>query len=152
MESMTLAPHYDDDCVFCKILKGDIPSYTVYEDNIVKAFLDISQGTPGHTLVIPKTHVADIFAYDQDLAAAVFSRIPKIARAIKAADPTIVGMNIVNNNGQVAYQSVFHSHFHLVPRYSDQDDFKMIFKDNADHYTPAKYTAIQDRIKAQLGA
>ncbi len=84
MEPMTLDPHYDDDCIFCKILKGDIPSYTVYEDNIVKAFLDISQGTPGHTLVIPKTHVQDIFAYDTDLAAAVFARIPKIARAVKA--------------------------------------------------------------------
>ncbi|WP_396442510.1 HIT family protein [Levilactobacillus zymae] len=150
MEPMTLDPHYDDDCIFCKILKGDIPSYTVYEDNIVKAFLDISQGTPGHTLVIPKTHVQDIFAYDTDLAAAVFARIPKIARAVKAANPAIVGMNIVNNNGTVAYQSVFHSHFHLVPRYSDDDDFRMIFKDNSDQYTPDKYTAIQEQIKAQL--
>lgn len=150
MEPMTLEPHYADDCVFCKILQGQIPSYTIYEDNVVKAFLDISQGTPGHTLVIPKTHVKDIFAYDPDLAAAVFSRIPKIARAIKASDPNIIGMNIVNNNGQVAYQSVFHSHFHLVPRYSDDDDFKMIFKDNSANYTPAKYTAVLDRIKAQL--
>ncbi|MFC6274559.1 HIT family protein [Levilactobacillus tangyuanensis] len=150
MDKMTLDPHYDDDCIFCKILKGDIPSYTVYEDNVVKAFLDISQGTPGHTLVIPKTHVADIFAYDTDLAAAVFSRIPKIARAVKAANPDITGMNIVNNNGEVAYQSVFHSHFHLVPRYTDHDDFKMIFKDNSDNYSPADYQAIQAKIKAQL--
>nr|WP_057733541.1 HIT family protein [Levilactobacillus hammesii] len=147
---MTLEPHYDDDCVFCKILKGDIPSYTVYEDNIVKAFLDISQGTPGHTLVIPKTHVKDIFAYDSDLAAAVFSRIPRIARAVQASNPDITGMNIVNNNGKVAYQSVFHSHFHLVPRYTDDDDFQMIFKDNADHYTPDDYAAIQAKIAAQL--
>ncbi|WP_373875083.1 MULTISPECIES: HIT family protein [Levilactobacillus] len=150
MATMTLEPHYDDDCVFCKILKGDIPSYTVYEDNIVKAFLDISQGTPGHTLVIPKTHVQDIFAYDEDLAAAVFTRIPKIARAIKAADPTILGMNIVNNNGEVAYQSVLHSHFHLIPRYTDHDDFKMIFKDNAANFTPASYGVIQAKIKEQL--
>ena len=150
MATMTLEPHYDDDCVFCKILKGDIPSYTVYEDNIVKAFLDISQGTPGHTLVIPKTHVKDIFAYDSDLAAAVFSRIPRIARAVQASNPNITGMNIVNNNGKVAYQSVFHSHFHLVPRYTDDDDFQMIFKDNADHYTPDDYAAIQAKIAAQL--
>ncbi|NLR09914.1 HIT family protein [Lactobacillus sp. ZJLC28-8] len=147
---MTLEPHYDDDCIFCKILKGDIPSYTVYEDNIVKAFLDISQGTPGHTLVIPKTHVKDIFAYDADLAAAVFSRIPRIARAVKDANPKITGMNIVNNNGTVAYQSVFHSHFHLVPRYTDDDDFRMIFKDNSANYTPDDYAAIQTKIKAQL--
>ena len=76
----------DDNCIFCKIIKGEIPSYTVYEDDVVKAFLDISQGTPGHTLVIPKKHVPDLFAYDADLAAQVFSRIPKIARAVKAAD------------------------------------------------------------------
>ncbi|AYM02935.1 HIT family protein [Levilactobacillus brevis] len=150
MDQMTLEPHYADDCVFCKILTGEIPSYTVYEDNIVKAFLDISQGTPGHTLVIPKTHVKDIFAYDADLAAAVFYRIPKIARAVKDSDPAIKGMNILNNNGQVAYQSVFHSHIHLVPRYTDHDDFKMIFKDNSDNYTPEAYSAIQAKIKAQL--
>ncbi|WP_407889545.1 HIT family protein [Levilactobacillus sp. N40-8-2] len=150
MDKMTLEPHYDDDCIFCKILKGDIPSYTVYEDNIVKAFLDISQGTPGHTLVIPKTHVKDIFAYDSDLAAAVFSRIPRIARAVQASNPAITGMNIVNNNGKVAYQSVFHSHFHLVPRYTDDDDFQMIFKDNSGNYTPDDYAAIQSKIKAHV--
>ena len=111
------------DCIFCKIIAGEIPSYTVYEDDVVKAFLDISQGTPGHTLVVPKKHVKDLFAYDEDLAAAVFSRLPKIARAVKKSNPAIKGMNIINNNGEVAYQSVFHSHIHLVPRYTDPDDF-----------------------------
>ena len=72
-----------EDCIFCKIINGEIPSYTVYEDDVVKAFLDISQNTPGHTLVVPKKHVQDIFEYDSDLAAAVFSRLPKIARAIR---------------------------------------------------------------------
>jgi len=107
-------------------------------------------GTPGHTLVIPKTHVKDIFAYDSDLAAAVFSRIPRIARAVQASNPAITGMNIVNNNGKVAYQSVFHSHFHLVPRYTDDDDFQMIFKDNSGNYTPDDYAAIQSKIKAHV--
>ncbi|MFC6164707.1 HIT family protein [Lactiplantibacillus dongliensis] len=143
-------PKLDDDCIFCKIIKGDIPSYTVYEDDMVKAFLDISQGTPGHTLVIPKTHVPDIFAYDTDLASAVFARIPKIARAVKASDDKIIGMNIVNNNGSVAYQSVFHSHFHLIPRYSDKDDFRMIFKDNSKNYDETDYTKLQNAIKTHL--
>lgn len=138
------------DCIFCKIIRNEIPSTVVYEDDVVKAFLDISQATPGHTLVIPKQHVADIFAYDADLAAAVFSRIPKIAQAIKACDPAIKGMNILNNNGEVAYQSVFHSHFHLIPRYSDKDDFNIHFGDHTDQYTPEKLTQIADRIKAQL--
>lgn len=138
------------DCIFCKIVAGEIPSYTVYEDDVVKAFLDISQGTPGHTLVIPKKHVPDLFAYDEDLAAAVFSRIPKIARAVKNSNPAIKGMNVINNNGKVAYQSVFHSHIHLIPRYSNDDDFKMIFKDNSAKYDEAKYTAIQEAIVKQL--
>ena len=140
----------DDNCIFCKIIKGEIPSYTVYEDDVVKAFLDISQGTPGHTLVIPKKHVPDLFAYDADLAAQVFSRIPKIARAVKASNPAIKGMNVVNNNGKVAYQSVFHSHFHLIPRYTSDDDFKMIFKDNSGNYNDEKYNEIQQSIIDQM--
>lgn len=138
------------DCIFCKIVAGEIPSYTVYEDDVVKAFLDISQGTSGHTLVIPKKHVPDLFAYDEDLAAAVFSRIPKIARAVKNSNPAIKGMNVINNNGKVAYQSVFHSHIHLIPRYSDDDDFKMIFKDNSGKYNDEKYRQIQQAIKDQM--
>lgn len=142
--------NYDDNCIFCKIIKGDIPSYSVYEDDDVKAFLDISQGTPGHTLVIPKTHVPDIFAYDADLAATVFAKIPMIARAVRDSNPDITGMNIVNNNGEVAYQSVFHSHFHLVPRYTAEDDFKMLFKDNSDNYDATSYGEIQKAIQAQF--
>lgn len=138
------------DCIFCKIIAGAIPSYTVYEDDVVKAFLDISQGTPGHTLVVPKKHVKDLFAYDEDLAAAVFSRLPKIARAVKKSNPAIKGMNIINNNGEVAYQSVFHSHIHLVPRYTDQDDFKIIFKDNSAKYDEDKYKEIQQAIVKQM--
>ena len=138
------------DCIFCKIVAGEIPSYTVYEDDVVKAFLDISQGTPGHTLVVPKKHVPDLFAYDEDLAAAVFSRIPKIARAVKNSNPAIKGMNVINNNGKVAYQSVFHSHIHLIPRYSNDDNFKMIFKDNSGKYNDEKYRKIRQAIKDQL--
>ncbi|EEW52901.1 HIT family protein [Limosilactobacillus antri] len=138
------------DCIFCKIIAGEIPSYTVYEDDVVKAFLDISQGTPGHTLVVPKKHVKDLFAYDEDLAAAVFSRLPKIARAIKKSNPAIKGMNVINNNGELAYQSVFHSHIHLVPRYTDQDDFKIIFKDNSAKYDEDKYKEIQEAIVKQM--
>ena len=118
--------------------------------DFVKAFLDISQGTPGHTLVVPKKHVKDLFAYDEDLAAAVFSRLPKIARAVKKSNPAIKGMNIINNNGEVAYQSVFHSHIHLVPRYTDQDDFKIIFKDNSAKYDEDKYKEIQQAIVKQM--
>ena len=140
-----------EDCIFCKIIDGEIPSYTVYEDDVVKAFLDISQNTPGHTLVVPKKHVKDIFEYDSELAAAVFSRLPKIARAILVSNPDIKGMNILNNNGSVAYQSVFHSHIHLIPRYSDKDDFGITFSDNSNQYDEQKYQTVQQAIIDQLG-
>ncbi len=103
-----------ENCIFCKIIKQEIPSYKIYEDEKVYAFLDISQATKGHTLVIPKQHVSDIFEYDEVLAADVFSRIPKIARSIEEAFPEMQGLNILNNNRELAYQSVFHSHVHLV--------------------------------------
>ena len=139
-----------DDCIFCKIIKGDIPSVKVYEDDDVLAFLDISQATPGHTLLVPKQHVADIFAYDADLANRVFSKVPLIARGIKAAFPEMKGLNICNNNGEVAYQSVFHSHIHFIPRYSHQDDFSIHFGNHTDQYDSAALEAIAGKIRAQL--
>lgn len=139
-----------DDCIFCKIVSGEIPSYVVYEDDDVKAFLDITQATPGHTLLVPKQHVADIFAYDEILAGKVFSKLPVLARAIKAINPEIKGMNIVNNNGKVAYQSVFHSHVHLIPRYSSADEFKYTFGDNTSLYSVEQYKDVQKAIRAQI--
>ena len=111
------------DCIFDKIISKEIPAHIVYEDEVVIAFLDLGQVTPGHTLVVPKKHVKDIFEYDEELAAAVFSRIPKIARALKAMNPDVTGVNILNNNGEVAFQSVFHSHIHLIPRYKHEEGF-----------------------------
>lgn len=139
-----------DDCIFCKIIKGEIPSTKVYEDDDILAFLDISQTTPGHTLVVPKKHVKDIFAYDEKLAAKVFSKLPMLARAIKESDPAIKGINILNNNGEVAYQSVFHSHIHIIPRYSENDTFSISFTDNGDNYTPEKLNEIAARISKHI--
>lgn len=107
------------DDIFDMIIAGEIPAYKVYEDEDVLAFLDLSQATPGHTLLVPKADVPDIFAYDDDLAQRVLTKIPKVARAIKASDDKIIGMNILMNNGEAAGQSVFHSHIHLIPRYKD---------------------------------
>ncbi len=135
------------DCIFCKIIAGEIPSYKVYEDEEVYAFLDLSQVTKGHTLVVPKTHVTDIFEYDEELAAAVFARIPKIARALEKAFPEAEGLNIVNNNKELAYQSVFHSHIHLIPRYSKEDDFSMHFGNHMDQYSQEEMAAIAETIK-----
>lgn len=138
------------DCIFCKIAKGEISSYKVYEDDVVYAFLDLSQATKGHTLVIPKTHQNDIFSYDETLAADVFSRLPKIAHALENAFPDMKGLNIVNNNKEVAYQSVFHSHIHLIPRYSQKDGFSMSFKDNSKQYTDEQLKTISKRIQKEF--
>ena len=139
-----------EDCIFCKIINQEIPSYKIYEDEKVYAFLDISQTTKVHTLVVPKTHVTDIFEYDEELAADVFARIPKIARALEKAFPEMYGLNILNNNRELAYQSVFHSHVHLVPRYDKKDDFSIHFGNHAEQYTAEEMQTIMDKIKEQV--
>lgn len=139
-----------ENCIFCKIIDQEIPSYKIYEDDKVYAFLDISQATKGHTLVVPKQHVTDIFEYDDTLAADVFARIPKIARAIENAFPEMEGLNILNNNKELAYQSVFHSHIHLVPRYSKKDDFSIHFGNHTDQQIPEEMQTITDKIKEQV--
>ncbi|HLQ75385.1 MAG TPA: HIT family protein [Alloiococcus sp.] len=137
-------------CLFCEIMKGNIPSRKVYEDDKVYAFLDISQTTPGHTLVIPKVHVRNIFEMDSDVAADLFSRVPMIAKAIKDSNENIKGANIVINNEEIAYQTVFHSHIHIIPRYSDEDDFSMTFKDNSKEYSDEVLDELQEQIASKV--
>ncbi|HEP7363587.1 TPA: HIT family protein [Streptococcus pyogenes] len=109
-----------ENCIFCSIIQGDIPSSKVYEDDQVLAFLDISQTTKGHTLVIPKQHVRNLLEMTAETASHLFARIPKIARAIQSATGA-TAMNIINNNEALAGQTVFHAHVHLVPRYNEED-------------------------------
>ncbi len=139
-----------ENCIFCKIAAKEIPSYKVYEDDVVYAFLDLSQVTKGHTLVIPKKHITDIFAYEDKLAAEVFARIPKIARALEKAFPDMLGLNILNNNKELAYQSVFHSHIHLIPRYSKKDDFSIHFGDHSKKNSAAELTEIAQKIEENM--
>lgn len=114
------------DCIFCKIIAGEIPSSKVYEDEQVLAFLDISQVTPGHTLVVPKEHFRNTLEMDREAAGQLFACIPTIARKVmKATDAK--GMNIINNNEVIAGQTVFHTHVHLAPRYTEDDDLNVTF-------------------------
>ena len=85
------------ECIFCKILEGNIPSYKVYEDENVYAFLDITQGTKGHTLVIPKKHIKNIYELNEEIAKNIFKVIPKIAKALRSAFNPI-GINIISNS------------------------------------------------------
>lgn len=122
------------DCIFCKIVNGGIPAAKVYENEHVFAFLDISQVTKGHTLVIPKIHKENIYELSQEIARDVFESVPAIANAIKA-EFSPIGLNVVNNNGEHAGQSVFHFHLHLIPRYGKDDGFGAVWKTNNDEYT-----------------
>lgn len=137
------------ECIFCKIIDQEIPSYKVYEDDKVYAFLDITQVTKGHTLLVPKEHVTDIFEYEPALAGEVFARVPLVARALEKAFPEMQGLNIINNNKELAYQSVFHSHIHLIPRYEETDDFSIHFGNNQGKYTAEEMQEIADNIRQQ---
>ena len=115
------------DCIFCKIIAGEIPSSKVYEDDQVVAFLDISQVTPGHTLVVPKQHFRNLLEMDADGSSQLFARVPGIARKVMKATGA-AGMNIINNNEEIAGQTVFHTHVHLAPRYEETDGLQISFE------------------------
>ena len=115
------------DCIFCKIIAGEIPSSKVYEDDQVAAFLDISQVTPGHTLVVPKQHFRNLLEMDADNTSQLFARVPDIARKVMKATGA-KGMNILNNNEEIAGQTVFHTHVHLAPRYDETDGLQISFE------------------------
>lgn len=108
-----------NDCVFCAIAAGEIPSFEVYEDDAVLAYLDINPFTKGHTLVIPKKHSTGLLDTDDAVLAAVVARVRKVAARLKEALPCD-GFNILQNNGEAAGQTVKHLHFHIVPRYAGE--------------------------------
>lgn len=141
-----------DNCIFCKIIKGEIPSYKIYEDDLVYAFLDISQTTYGHTLMVPKEHVMDIFQYDETLAGKVLSRLPKVAKALEAALPDMEGLNILSNNKELAYQTVFHSHWHLIPRFKDSnlDGFSVNFTNRMGNVSSQEMEDRAEKIRKHL--
>src|SRR3954469_8223252 len=107
----------DPNCIFCKIVAGQIPSHKVYEDDIVLAFLDIGPVVKGHTLVIPKAHHATVMEIPPEVLGAVCQRIPKIARAVLAVTGA-KACHVLANNGEEAMQSVAHLHYHIMPRAS----------------------------------
>jgi histidine triad (HIT) family protein len=107
-----------DDCIFCRIIDGEIPGHTVYEDENVVAFLDANPVSKGHTLVVPKKHVEDIHGAGE--MEYMWDAIVKVSDAVRDAfDPE--GINIAQNNGEAAGQEVFHLHFHVTPIYSGDE-------------------------------
>jgi histidine triad (HIT) family protein len=106
------------DCTFCSIVEGTAPSWRIYDDDVTVAFLDIGQATPGHTLVVPRTHTRDIWSITEDEAAAVMRSVHRVAAQLRGTLLPL-GLNVTQSNGSAAWQEIFHYHVHLVPRYGN---------------------------------
>lgn len=105
----------ENQCIFCKISRGEIPSATLYEDEDFRVILDLGPASKGHSLILPKAHYANIIEIPEELAAKAMVLAKKMAARMKEALPCD-GVNIVQNNGACAGQTVFHFHMHLIPR------------------------------------
>ncbi|MDK3993337.1 HIT family protein [Staphylococcus pseudintermedius] len=136
--------------IFSKIIDGDIPSFKVYENDYVYAFLDISQVSKGHTLLIPKTPSPNIYETDAETMKHIGEALPVVANAIKKTfNPD--GLNIIQNNGKYASQSVFHIHFHLIPRYkNDIDGFGYHWETNESRIDDAQKAEIAAQIASNI--
>ncbi len=134
----------DENCIFCKIIAGEIPSAAVYEDEDFRAILDVNPAARGHVIILPKKHAANIFELDEAEASKVFPIAKKIATAVMKTY-NCDGVNILQNNGEAAGQTVFHLHVHVVPRYYG-DDVNIMWKPGE---TP-DLQAVADEIKKNL--
>lgn len=137
----------EENCIFCKILAGEIPSATVYEDELFQAILDVNPAARGHVIILPKNHAANLFELPDEDA----SRILIVARKIAAAMMKTWhcdGINILQNNGEAAGQSVFHLHVHVIPRFEgDTEHINIGWRPGE---TPEDLQAIADEIKSNL--
>ena len=136
----------DDNCIFCKLANKDIPTNIIYEDDRFTVILDASPATKGHALILPKNHAANIYELPDEDASAVFVLAKKLATKmteILHCD----GFNIVQNNGEVAGQTVFHVHMHLIPRYlNDGNQDKLTW--NHAEFTPEEIAEIAAELRA----
>lgn len=119
----------DSNCIFCKIANGEIPSKTVYEDERFRVILDISPASKGHAIILAKNHAANVFELPEEDAAAIYVVAKKVATAMQKV-LKCDGINILQNNGEAAGQTVFHLHMHVIPRY--KDDKVQITWDNGE--------------------
>ena len=132
----------DNNCIFCKIANGEIPSRTLYEDEDFRVIMDLAPATKGHSLILPKEHYKNIYEIADDTAAKVLPLAKKMA-ALMTEKLGADGFNIVQNNNEVAGQTVFHFHVHLIPRYND-DNQSLVMK--PQEMTDAQIDEIRDTI------
>lgn len=136
----------DKNCIFCKIIANEISSYTVYEDDIFKAILDISPAAKGHTILISKKHFANLFELDQETASKAMVVASKVSKALME-ELKCDGVNILQNNGEAAGQTVFHFHIHLIPRY-DNDSVNILWKHQS--YQDGEAASIAEAINSKI--
>lgn len=135
-----------ENCIFCRIITGDIPSSVVYEDEDFKVILDIAPAAKGHAIILPKKHYADLFELEEDTAKKVLMVAKKIALAMKE-ELKCDGINLLQNNGEAAGQSIFHIHFHLIPRYKG-DNVKIPWA--TGKYEDGEAKALAERIAKRI--
>ena len=134
------------DCIFCKIVSGQIPATKIYEDEVVVAFLDIGPISDGHTLVMPRQHVEKVHSCPPELLGQIWTRLGKIAGAVALAVGAD-GYNVLCNNGRAAGQVVDHLHFHIVPRKTGDGVFAQW---PSYKYRPGQVEIIADKIRKHL--
>ena len=132
-----------DDCIFCKIAAGEIPSRKIYEDKDLIAIMDLNPTSKGHSLIIPKEHCTNIYDIVEDIAAKVMKTAKKIATKMTVA-LNCDGFNLLQNNGETAGQTMFHFHMHLIPRYKDADNNMLKF--TSVSFSDEEMDAIRDQI------
>lgn len=135
-----------NNCIFCKIINKEIPSITVYEDDFFKAIMDISPAAKGHIILISKKHFANIFELDEATSSQAVTVAAKIAKAMKE-ELNCDGINLLQNNGEAAGQTVFHFHMHLIPRY-DNDTIKLTWKQSS--YEAGEAAGIAEAIAKRI--
>lgn len=135
-----------DDCIFCKIANGVIPSATIFENDDVRVIMDINPAAKGHAILLVKKHVANIFELDPDTAGRIFSVVPKVAAAIKKVTGCD-GLNILQNNGTAAGQTVFHLHIHFIPRFEND---KILMGWRPGSYADGEAAEIAAKIAAEI--
>jgi histidine triad (HIT) family protein len=118
------------DCIFCKIVEGKAKSWTVYEDDVVKAFFDLGVASEGHVLIVPKKHYENIYDIPEKELWAVITVVKKIAKSYRKT-LNVKNVNIMHASGKAAQQSVFHFHMHLVPRH-ENDGLDLWFKEQPE--------------------
>ena len=132
-----------DDCIFCKIAAGEIPSRKIYEDSDLIAIMDLNPTSKGHSLIIPKEHCTNIYDIDEDIAAKVMKTAKKLATKMTVA-LNCDCFNLLQNNGETAGQTMFHFHMHLIPRYKDADNNMLKF--TSVSFSDEEMDSIRDQI------